>query len=123
MKTNRPRLQYLVIALWRATLLFASCSQRSATGRVAGNQRLIVFNAGSLTAPMRDLLEEFSRLHPRISPQQESSGSLEAARKITELGKPCDVLAVADYEVIPSMLIPQHAGWYVVFARNELVLL
>jgi molybdate/tungstate transport system substrate-binding protein len=76
-----------------------------------------------LAAPIADLLGEFARLHPGITPQQESSGSLEAARKITELGKSCDVLAVADYEVIPSLLIPQHAEWYVIFARNELVLI
>jgi molybdate/tungstate transport system substrate-binding protein len=123
MKTNRPTLQCFLIALVLATPLLLSCSRRSPKDRVGGNRQLIVFNAGSLSAPIADLLEEFSRLHPQIAPQKESSGSLEAARKITELRKPCDVLAVADYEVIPSMLIPQHAGWYVVFARNELVLI
>jgi len=70
-----------------------------------------------------DLLTEFAKLHPEITPQQETSGSLEAARKITELGKPCDVLAVADYEVIPSLLMPKHTDWYLVFARNQLVLI
>jgi molybdate/tungstate transport system substrate-binding protein len=76
-----------------------------------------------LAGPVSDLLTEFARLHPAITPQQENSGSLEAVRKITELGKPCDVLAVADYEVIPSLLMPQRADWYVVFARNQLVLI
>jgi molybdate/tungstate transport system substrate-binding protein len=85
-------------------------------------QPLIVFNAGSLTAPFGDLLKEFARLHPEVTPQQESAGSLDLVRKITELGKPCDVLAVADYEVIPSLMIPQYADWYGVFARNQMVL-
>lgn len=84
---------------------------------------LIVFNAGSLTAPIADLLREFVRRHPQVMPQQESSGSLDAVRKITELGKPCDLLAVADYEVIPSLLIPQHTDWYALFARNQMVLM
>ncbi len=84
---------------------------------------LIIFNAGSLSAPLADLLHEFARRHPRVVPQQESSGSLDAVRKITELGKPCDILAVADYEVIPSLLIPRYADWYGVFARNQIVLM
>ncbi len=89
----------------------------------AGQEQLIVFNAGSLTAPITDLLREFARRHPDVVPQQESSGSLDAVRKITELGKPCDLLAVADYEVIPTLLIPQYADWYGLFARNQMVLM
>jgi molybdate/tungstate transport system substrate-binding protein len=104
-------------------MLFPSCRQPGSDQASNKQQRLIVFNAGSLTAPIAALLGEFSRLHPAVMPQQESSGSLEAARKITELDKSCDVLAVADYEVIPSLLIPQHADWYLIFARNELVLI
>lgn len=86
-------------------------------------EKLIVFNAGSLTAPMADLLREFARLHPEVEPEQESSGSLDAVRKITELGKPCDILALADYEVIASLLVPQHADWYALFARNQMVVM
>jgi molybdate/tungstate transport system substrate-binding protein len=113
----------LAFCLAFVTVLFPSCGQPGSDQASNKQLQLIVFNAGSLTAPIADLLGEFSRLHPGVTPQQESSGSLEAARKITELGKPCDVLAVADYEVIPSLLIPQHADWYVIFARNELVLI
>src|SRR5262249_17633083 len=107
-------------------LLAASMALLISCGRGQGpasQRQLIVFNAGSLTSPVADLLNEFARLHPGITPLQESSGSLEAARKITELGKPCDVLAVADYEVVPSMVMPQHADWYLIFARNQLTLI
>lgn len=94
------------------------------TGTVDGQQQeLFVFNAGSLTAPFGDLLKEFARLHPEVTAKQESSGSLDAVRKIIELGKPCDVLAVADYEVIPSLMVPQYADWYGIFARNQMVLM
>ncbi len=86
-------------------------------------QELIIFNAGSLTAPFGNLLREFARLHPGVTPQQESSGSLDLVRKVTELAKPCDVMAVADYEVIPSLMVPQYADWYGIFARNQMVLM
>lgn len=83
---------------------------------------LTVFNAGSLAYPFRELLAAFAREHPGIEPRQESSGSLEAARKLTELGKIPDVLAVADYGVIAKLLMPGFTTWYVTFASNAMVL-
>jgi molybdate/tungstate transport system substrate-binding protein len=112
----------LIASLLSLAVLFSACG-RSGSNQPSNKSHLIVFNAGSLTAPVADLLAAFSRLHPGVTPQQESSGSLDAARKITDLNKPCDLLAVADYEVIPSLLIPNHASWYLIFARNELVLI
>jgi len=84
---------------------------------------LVVFNAGSLAKPFNDLLRAFKARHPGIIPAQENSGSLEAARKLTELGKIPDVIGVADYGVIPKLLIPQHATWFATFARNSMVLI
>lgn len=83
---------------------------------------LVVFNAGSLAAPFRDLLRAFAARHPGVVPAQENSGSLEAARKLTELGKIPDVLGVADHQVIAKLLLPDHATWYATFARNAMVL-
>jgi molybdate/tungstate transport system substrate-binding protein len=83
---------------------------------------LTVFNAGSLAKPFSDLLRAFKAKHPEVVPAQENSGSLEAARKLTELGKIPDVLAVADYGVIPKLLIPVFTGWYGLFARTSMVL-
>jgi molybdate/tungstate transport system substrate-binding protein len=83
---------------------------------------LSVFNAGSLAYPFRELLAAFVRSHPAVQPLQESSGSLEAARKLTELGKIPDVLAVADYGVIAKLLMPEYATWYASFATNAMVL-
>ena len=113
----------IVLFFSLVVLLLPSCHRSSSDKAPTEQRALIVFNAGSLAAPVADLLREFGKRHPQVVPQQESAGSLEAVRKITELGKPCDVLAVADYDVIPTLLIPQHADWYVVFARNQLVLM
>ena len=83
---------------------------------------LVVFNAGSLAYPFRELLAAFQAAHPGVLPKQESSGSLEAARKLTELGKIPDVLGVADYGVIAKLLMPGHSTWYATFASNAMVL-
>lgn len=83
---------------------------------------LVVFNAGSLARPFKELLDAFKARHPAVVPAQENSGSLEAARKITELGKVPDVLGSADYNVISGVLMPKYASWYANFARNAMVL-
>lgn len=83
---------------------------------------LVVYNAGSLARPFHDLLRAFAERHPGVEPRQESSGSLEAARKLTDLGKIPDVLGVADYAIIPRLLEPRWAGWHALFARNAMVL-
>ena len=83
---------------------------------------LTIFNAGSLAYPVRELLTAFNRQHPEVRATQESSGSLEAARKLTELGKIPDILAVADYGVIAKLLVPKYTTWYVGFVSNAMVL-
>jgi molybdate/tungstate transport system substrate-binding protein len=101
------------------------CSVVTAAGPLpaqAPTGPLVVFNAGSLAQPFRELLRAFRTRHPDVVPAQENSGSVEAARKLTELGKIPDVLGVADYNVIPALLVPKHASWYVTFARNAMVL-
>jgi molybdate/tungstate transport system substrate-binding protein len=81
---------------------------------------LVVFNAGSLARPMRAALDTFAaREGVRI--EQESAGSLESARKLTELGKIPDLIALADAEVFPQYLVPAHVDSFTVFARNRMV--
>ena len=107
----------LGIFLLMAAAARPSLSQTPATGP------LVVFNAGSLAKPFSDLLRAFKEKNPGVLPAQENSGSLEAARKLTDLGKIPDVIGVADYGVIPKLLIPSYAGWYANFVRNAMVLI
>jgi molybdate/tungstate transport system substrate-binding protein len=89
----------------------------------AGDARepLIVYNAGSLAQPIRAALDSFSAL-TGVPFEQENAGSLETARKLTELGKIPDLIALADHEVFPQILMPEHVTWYARFARNRMVL-
>jgi molybdate/tungstate transport system substrate-binding protein len=82
---------------------------------------LTVFDAGSLALPIKVALDSFA-VHTHTVVQQENAGSLETARKLTELGRIPDVLALADYEVFPRYLMPNHVTWYVQFARNRMVI-
>jgi len=103
-----------------AALALALLAARAPGGQVGG--RLAVCNAGSLAAPLARALTAFRTEQPAVEPRQESAGSLDVVRRLTDLGQPCDVLAVADFELLPALVVPAHARWYAVFARNRLVL-
>jgi molybdate/tungstate transport system substrate-binding protein len=82
---------------------------------------LVAFNAGSLARPLRAALDTFAA-REGVEVLQESAGSLETARKLTELGKVPDVVALADEDVFPQLLMPAFTSWYVRFAHNRMVL-
>src|SRR5688572_21535236 len=82
---------------------------------------LVVFTAGSLARPMRTALDSFAS-QTGVRYELESAGSLGTARKLTELGKIPDVIALADEDVFPKVLMPSHVTWYVRFAENRIVL-
>jgi molybdate/tungstate transport system substrate-binding protein len=95
---------------------FSCFSQKNA--EISGD--LVIFHAGSLSVPLKEVAAEFKKLHPQVNIQMEAAGSVASARKITDLNKPCDIMASADYAVIDKMLIPKYADWNIKFASNEL---
>jgi len=82
----------------------------------------IIFHAGSLSVPLKTIEKNFEKMHPGLDIQREPSGSQKAARKVSDLKKPCDIMASADYKVIDKLLIPNYVSWNIRFATNQLVL-
>ncbi|MHC1702417.1 MAG: tungstate ABC transporter substrate-binding protein WtpA [Tenuifilaceae bacterium] len=110
-----------VASLILVSIILISCwSNVEKTISISGE--LTIFHAGSLSIPMKAAVDSFTRLNPDIKFKLESAGSIECARKITELGKSCDIMASADYKVIDKLLIPQHASWNIPFAGNEMAI-
>ncbi len=85
-------------------------------------KEIIIFHAGSLSVPFKQLADEYRKLNPQVKIFMEPAGSLVCARKITELRKPCDIIASADYMVIDELIIPEYASWSIKFATNEIVI-
>lgn len=83
---------------------------------------LIIFHAGSLSVPFKEMKDEFQKEYPLVNIIMESDGSRKCARKITDLNKPCDIMASADYSVIDNLLIPNYADWNIKFATNEMTI-
>jgi len=110
----------LVLAIFMISLLVYPQSGWAQESGPSG--KVIIFNAGSLTLPLAKMEKEFEAKYPRVNVLREAGGSTKCARKITDLKKPCDIMASADYTVIDQLLIPTYADWNIRFATNRLVL-
>jgi molybdate/tungstate transport system substrate-binding protein len=84
--------------------------------------KLVILHAGSLSVPFRDVSRRFSEMYPNITIEAEAAGSRDTARKVSDLGRSCDVLGSADFQVIDNLLIPNHADFNIRFATNEMVI-
>jgi molybdate/tungstate transport system substrate-binding protein len=112
-----PRLSALSFGV---VVLATACRGDASRSRATAADTLVVYVAASLARPLQPVLDSFAARTGAVV-QRESGASLEHARKITELGRVPDVLLLADHEVFPRLLMPQHATWYAQFARNRMV--
>ena len=114
------KLVRIILILAAVGFLAAAIMTNEKPSEVSG--QLIIFHAGSLAVPFKQICDEFKRLHPKVEIVREAAGSRLCARKITDLHRCCDIIASADYTVIDTLLIPEYAEWNIQFASNEMVI-
>lgn len=110
----------ILLIILSGLLTLVSCNELS--DKKTKRQDLIIFHAGSLTVPFKEVASEFQKIYPDINIIMEGAGSRKCARKITDLHKECDIMASADYTVIDKLLIPEYASWNIKFASNEMTI-
>lgn len=88
----------------------------------SGKEKLVIFHAGSLSIPLGIMAEEFTQRYPDVRVEMEAAGSVTCVRKITDLDRSCDILAIADIDLIDEWMIPNYADWSLGFASNEICL-
>ena len=108
----------IVIAILITLVLVPGCVQPAPVKSFEG--KLPIFHAGSLTIPFMQVSEEFNKIYPNVEILLEGAGSQTTIRKVTELHKECGVIGSADYTVIPQLMFPEYADWYVIFATNQM---
>ncbi|MBC7099480.1 tungstate ABC transporter substrate-binding protein WtpA [Candidatus Bipolaricaulota bacterium] len=90
-------------------------------GTMAFPQQLRVLVAGSLMVPFQALETAFEAQNPGVDVLVEGHGSIQCIRHVTELGQAADLVAVADWSLIPLLMYPTgHATWTLRFASNRL---
>lgn len=119
---RRLMLLPLVVALGSSCGFRARSDKAERRGLERETRQLTVFHAGSLSVPLRQIADRFMLEHPEVEVLLEAAGSRHCARKISDLGRRCDVMASADYTVIDELLIPDHALWNIRFAANQMAI-
>lgn len=95
-------------------LFLNACKQQKS------KEKVIIFHAGSLSYPLKAAINAFNIEYPNFEMVTESAGSLASARKITDLNRSADILALADYQIIDQMIIPEYSNFNVHFATNSI---
>ena len=122
MKINKL---FTVIALALLMSFSFSCTSNKTKETKDENElsgELIIFHAGSLAVPFREISKKFEAKYPNVNIKLEAAGSVASARKITDLNRYCDIFASADYKVIDDMLIPEYTDFNIKFAGNEMAI-
>ncbi|MCP4376436.1 MAG: tungstate ABC transporter substrate-binding protein WtpA [bacterium] len=108
----------VMLAVVVLTVTFCGCQREKGEE----SQYLVIFHAGSLSVPLREVSAEFMKANPHITVRPEAAGSRDCARKISDLNKLCDVMASADYTVVENFLMPDHANFNIRLATNEMAI-
>lgn len=106
-----------------AAALLCALLPASFAARAAEPTTLTIFAAGTLAVPFKEIDALFEKKYPNVTVHPQFGGSVKMAKQITDLHQDADLLAVADYSVIPKYMFggngkPAHAKWYAGFARN-----
>lgn len=105
-----------------ALLCCSTLASATSSARAAEPQTLTIYAAGTLAVPFRQINTLFEKNNANVTVQAQFGGSVMMAKRITDLHQDADLLAVADYSVIPKYMFanPAHASWYAGFARNAI---
>ena len=97
-----------------ALLAFAACPGEP--------HNIVVFHTASLSPLLQTVSRRFEANNPDVAILGEAAGSLDTIAKVTDLGRACDLLAIADHRLIARLLMPDRTQVGYEFLGNELVL-
>ena len=86
------------------------------------DRELHVLHAGCVRQQMADSATRFRESNPGIDIRLKPGGSVDCIRRLLA-GERCDVLLSADDAIIQSMLMPDHADGYRIFAGNGIAVM
>jgi molybdate/tungstate transport system substrate-binding protein len=119
----------IVIFLTGCSTVNQSSTNPQNSSSPTGKSKLVVFEADSLMVPFAEIGKQFRAANPNIDLEIQAHGSIQVIRHVTELGEDVDIVAVADFALIPLLMYqtPMENGqpfadWYIKPAANEMVL-
>jgi molybdate/tungstate transport system substrate-binding protein len=122
----------LAVAACLVVTVAAACSSSSSTSSSTGTSggaspaasgahgTLVVFGAGTLATPFAAEIAAFKQANPGVTVHSQFGASGDMVKAVTQLHQPDDVLGVADYSLIPKLMFPASATWYLGFVSNAI---
>ena len=127
---KKRAIPFLVLAV---LVMLTGCGTSSSPGTTAGASNstpakkvtLNVLAAGTLNVPFKQIDAAFEAKYPNVTVHPQFGGSVKMVKQVTDLKEPADLVAVADYTVIPKYMFgnggkQKYTDWYAGFASNEI---
>jgi molybdate/tungstate transport system substrate-binding protein len=104
-------------AVLAANAILASCS-----GHSDEQKTLVIFHHGSPTPAIEAAEKAFNAKYPDIKVIREKDDALANMRKVTDLGKNADIVYTDDYSIIPPVMFPKYADFWIRYAHDEMTI-
>jgi molybdate/tungstate transport system substrate-binding protein len=100
-----------------ACAALAGCTKQSETQKT-----LVIFHHGSPTPAIEAAEKVFNAKYPDIKVLREKDDALANMRKVTDLGKNADIVYTDDYSIIPPVMFPKFADFWIRYAHDEMTI-
>ncbi len=107
-----------VLTLFGITLLGGCGSSRTGTAK----ETLVIYHHGSPTFAIEATQKIFETRYPGVKVLREKDDALANMRKVTDLAKPADIVYTDDYSIIPPVMFPKYADFWIRYAHDEMTL-
>lgn len=115
---NYPSIKRLVILI--VVVHFISCNT-SSKNKVSSSDTLYIMHAGSLSNPIKELVDSFKHKYPNILVYTEACGSKQCIQNIIHLHRRCHIFFSSDKALIDSFLVPKYCKQSYNFVSNAMV--
>jgi molybdate/tungstate transport system substrate-binding protein len=105
-----------------ATIIGVLAACRSNAPEASKEKTLVIYHHGSPTPAIEAAQKAFEAKYPDVKVLREKDDALPNMRKVTDLGKFADIVYTDDYSIIPPVMFPKYADFWIRYAHDEMTL-
>jgi molybdate/tungstate transport system substrate-binding protein len=105
-----------------AALAVSCAALVGCTRQSDAQQTLVIYHHGSPTPAIEAAEKAFTAKYPNIKVIREKDDALANMRKVTDLGKNADIVYTDDYSIIPPVMFPKYADFWIRYAHDEMTI-
>jgi molybdate/tungstate transport system substrate-binding protein len=106
-----------------AAIAAMACATMGGCGSSSDSEKtLVIYHHGSPTPAIETAEKAFEAKYPDTKVIREKGDALTNMRKVTDLGKFADIVYTDDYSIIPPVMFPKYADFWIRYAHDEMTL-